>query len=255
MKRTIAVGAMVAMGLTSTVSADVTLTATLGGKAMGRDIKGQSIQYIKGGKMRSETADTVTIFDATSRRMTVINDKKKEAEVYDMAKMAAEIQKTVGAGEPKVSFTPMGQKKELLGKACDGYTLTVTMPVTIGPDTMNLTMTGPAWIAKGAPGSKDYIDFYMEAAKNGMFFGSPQQAKGAGGQMKSMTEMYRAFSQAGGIAYQSEMEMKFEGSGMMASMMNKMGGMTTSTTLTAVSTDPIPDEKFAVPAGYKVVNK
>jgi hypothetical protein len=255
MRPAIAIGTAVVMGLASAAHADVTVTSTVGGKVMGRDMSGQSVHYIKGTKMRMETQNGVSILDAGTRQMIVLNDKKKEAEVFDMAKLGAEIQKNIGAVEPKVSFTPTGQKKDLLGRSCDGYMLTVTIPVTMGNDTLNLTMTGPAWIAKGAPGTKDYIAFYLEAAKNGMFFGSPQQAKAQGGQMKSTTEMYKAFAGAGGIAYQNEMEMKFEGTGMMASMMNKMGGMTTTSTVTAVSTDPIPDDKFTVPAGYKTVNK
>jgi hypothetical protein len=218
-------------------------------------MNGQTVTYIKGSKMRSENANSVFILDASSRQMIVLNDKKKEAEVYDMAKLQTDIQKATGATEPKVSFTPTGQKKELLGRSCDGYMLSISLPYTMGNDTISLTMSGPAWIAKGAPGTKDYQSFYLMAAQHGLFFGSPQAAKAQGAQMKSTTEMYKAFAEAGGIPYQSEMEMKFEGSGMMAGMMNKMGGMSTSTTVTAVSTDPIPDEKFTVPAGWKTVNK
>jgi hypothetical protein len=161
----------------------------------------------------------------------------------------------VGTSEPKVSFTPTGQKKEILGHSCDGYALSISIPMTMGNDTMTLTMSGPAWIAKGVPGTKDYQTFYQMAAEHGLFFGSPEQAKAQGAQMKSTTEMYKAFAATGGVPFQSETEVKFEGSGMMATMMNKMGGASSSQTVTAISTDPIPDDKFTVPAGWKTVNK
>jgi hypothetical protein len=48
--------------------------------------------------------------------------------------------------------------------------------------------------------------------------------------------------------------MRFEGSGMMASMMNKMGGMTMTTDVQAVSSVSIPDATFEVPTGYKTKN-
>lgn len=255
MRRLIAIGALAVLGATSIAQADVTVTSTVSGKVLGRDMNAPSVTYIKGMKMRSETRDSVFILDAATRTMTVLNDKKKEAEVHDMAKLQAEVQKAVGGNAPKVSFTPTGEKKTVNGVSCDGYMLTVTVPMTMGNDTMNMSMTGPAWIAKGAPGTKDYAAFYLAAAENGLFFGTPQQAKAQGAQAKSTVEMYRAFAAAGGIPYQSEMQMKFEGSGMMASMMNRMGSVSTSTTVTSISTDPIPDEKFSVPAGYKTVNK
>jgi hypothetical protein len=254
MKRIVAIGLALCAAI-SPAYADVTITSTVSSKVMGRDMGGQNVAYIKGTKMRHESQDRVFILDAASHQMIVLNDKKKEAEILDMAKIQADVQKAAGAGEPKVAFTPTGQKKTINGTSCDGYTLTITMPMTMGNQSMSITMTGPAWLAKGAPGSKDYAAFYLAAAKNGMFFGSVDQAKQQGAQIKSTTEMYRAFAAAGGMPYESEMEMKFEGTGPMADMMNKMGGMHTKTTVTAVSTETIPDSKFTVPPGYKTVTK
>jgi hypothetical protein len=44
--------------------------------------------------------------------------------------------------------------------------------------------------------------------------------------------------------------MTLEGTGQMAQMMSQMGGMTFTTKVTAITTDPIPDSKFALPEGY-----
>lgn len=41
----------------------------------------------------------------------------------------------------------------------------------------------------------------------------------------------------------------------MASMMSKMGSSSMTITATSVSTDPLSDDLFAIPAGYKVKGK
>lgn len=255
MKRIVVIGALMGLGLASAARADVTVKSAVTVKALGRDMNGQSVHYIKGTRMRSENENTIFIHDATARQMIVLNDKKKEAEVYDMAKLGAEIQKTIGTKEPTVTFTATGQKKDIQGRSADEYMLTITLPVTVGSDTMNLVLSGPAWIAKGAPGTKDYTAFYKAAVENGLFFANPEQARAQGAQMKTTSEMYKAFAAAGGIPVQSEIQIKFEGTGMMAKMMSRMASASTTTMVTSISTDPIPDDKFGIPAGYKTVNK
>ena len=68
-----------------------------------------------------------------------------------------------------------------------------------------------------------------------------------------MAEMYKAIADAGGIPFSVEMGMKIDGAGPMAGMMNKvMGGAAFATTVSSVSTDAVPADKFDVPAGYSV---
>ena len=64
-----------------------------------------------------------------------------------------------------------------------------------------------------------------------------------------MAEVAKALADAG-IAMEQEINVTMEGTGQMAQMMGQMGNMTMKMTVTAISTDPIPDEKFVVPAGY-----
>ena len=78
--------------------ADVTITSTVAGKGMAiKDQSTQSISYIKGSKMRTEMGDVVSILDAVSRQMIMLNAKKKEAEIIDISKMAADMQKNIAA--------------------------------------------------------------------------------------------------------------------------------------------------------------
>jgi hypothetical protein len=232
-------------------TADVTITSVSSGKGtMVKDGSAQSVSYIKGAKMRTEMGDLISILDADARQMIVLNPKKKEAEIIDIAELAADMQKTI-AGEPKVALTPTGQTKTILDRTCAGYTLSIAVPMKMGPSEMTMTMSGPLWVAKGAPGSADYAGFYKKAAESGLFFGNPQLARAQGAQLKSQTEMYRAIAELGGIPYEIDATMRFEGGGMMAGMMNKLGGVGMTTTVTAVTTGPISDDLFSIPAGFK----
>ncbi len=88
------------------------------------------------------------------------------------------------------------------------------------------------------------------AAQKGLFFTDPRAAKAQPGQAKGMTALYNQIAGLG-VAYATELAFSFEGKGMMAQMMNKMGGMTMTGEVTDVSAAPIADSVFEVPAGYK----
>jgi hypothetical protein len=238
--------------------ADVTVISQVTGKGLGKAAESQSIMYIKGLKMRTDSTlgDTPTtmIIDIETQKFISINHKKKEAQVFGMAEFRQDIDKIMKGGQAQASLKPNGQKREVAGKSCDGYDMAVSTPMVIGQDTeMKMVMTGPVFIAKGVPGSADYAKFHLAAAEKGFIMSDPRAAKGAPQQAKGQTELYKAIADIGGIPYSMEMSMKIEGSGPMAGMMNKMmGGAGVSNTVTAVSTDAVAGDKFDIPAGYKI---
>ena len=251
--------ALLVAGLFATPAvADVTLTAQVTGKGIGKAAESQSITYIKGLKMRTDSTlgDTpmTMIVDVETQKFISINHKKKEAQVIGMAEFRQDMDKTMKGGQALASLKPNGQKREVAGKSCDGYDIAVSTPMAIGQDTeMKMVMTGPLFIAKGVPGSADYAAFHRAAAEKGFIMSDPRAARGAPQQAKGMTELYKAIADTGGIPYYMEMTMKVEGGGPMAGMMNKMmGGSAFSNTVTAVSTDAVSGDKFDIPAGYKV---
>lgn len=243
---------MIVLGV-APLSADLTLVQTVSGRGLGDGV--QMTTYFKGTRMRSDTENRISILDVASHQMIVLDTKKKEARIVDMAAIQEGIQKSL-AGETHAQLTATGQTKMVLGRSCTEYTATIGVPMKMGDDALNVLMTGPIWIAKGAPGTADYTGFYKAAAENGMFFGNPDQAKGPGAaQMRSMVELYRQIAALGGVTYETALQTKFEGSGMMAAMMNKVGGFTFISSVTSSATDPIPDAMFEVPAGYKTKTK
>jgi hypothetical protein len=248
---------LVCVSLAGTASADVTIKQKLGGKSMMGPISGESVQYIKGLKMRNDMklmgADTSTILDAATRQMVVLNHTRREAEVYDLTRMTADISK-VTAGDMKASITPTKATRQVAGSTCTVYDMRIAVPMDMKGEKLEMVMAGPVCLVKNGPGQADYAAFYQAAAEKGLFVGDPGQARAQPAQARAMTEMYRQMA-ALGVPFANEYNITFEGSGQLAGMMSKMGGTTMTSELTSASTETLADSMFAIPAGYKVTNR
>lgn len=259
MNRRLIIALVALVALAAPAYADVTVKANVAGKGMGMQGNTQTVTYIKGSKMRTEmtNGDTtrVSIFDLDAQKMYSFDTKKKEADSYDIQRMASDMQKSVQINDMKVSLKPNGKNKDILGKSATGYDMEISLPATMGGENgikMTVTLFGPMWIVKGGPGSADYMNFYKSAVEKGWFFSDPRAAKAQPGQAKAMAEMYRQMAEAGGIAYEQEMNIKMSGDGPMAGMFAKMGNISMATTVTSVDTATLAADLFAVPAGYKI---
>jgi len=233
--------------------ADVTVKQKNGGKMFGKSLSGEGTQYIKGLKMRTDqmVGDNAmtTIIDAGAEQMISLDHEKKEATVIDMKQIATELAKISG-DEIQASLTPTAQTRQVAGATCTVHDMKISVPFAMGKDQLIIAMVGPACLVKGAPGAADFAAFYKAFAEKNLFMGDPRAAKGQPAQAKGMTRWYQEMA-ARGVPYASEMQMKFEGKGMMASIMNKMGGSTMTSEVISISTDSIPDATFEIPAGYK----
>jgi hypothetical protein len=258
--------ALLTLSLAAPAAADVTLKQTMNGKGMGVNGQSTGTAYIKGNKMRSEMQvgdrTQIAIFDLDAQKMYSFDSKKKEADVWDMAAFAAELSKTVDTSAMKATLKPNGQTKQIGGQTANGYDLEISMPAAMGGSkgmTMTVTMTGTTWIAKNAPGTAEYTRFYMAAAEKGWIFSDPRAAKASPGQARATTEMYKQFAEAGGIAYETDMQMKMSSSGgagnPLGGLLARMGNMSMATTIQSVETSPLADDLFAPPAGYKLNQK
>lgn len=235
--------------------ADVTIKQKTGGKALGASMAGEGTQYIKGLKMRMDQTlgkdkdSLTTIIDAGTEQMISIDHGKKEATIIDMKKVAEQLA-AISGDEVTASLTPTSQTRQVAGATCTVHDMKITVPFKMGSDQLMIVMAGPACLVKGAPGAADYAAFYKVFAEKNLFMGDPRAAKGQPGQAKGMTRMYREMAERG-FPYASDVQIKFEGSGMMASIMGKMGGTSMTSEVISVSTGPIPDSTFEIPAGYK----
>jgi hypothetical protein len=246
--------AVLAFAISAPAYADVTIKSTVTGKGLGMSGTTTSVTYIKGLKMRAEATvgskNVTSIYDVDAQKLYILNEKKKEADVWDMGAFSQELSKSVSVEGMRASLTPNGQTKSIGGQNADGYNIDIVVPANVAGNAVTIAMTGTSWIAKGAPGSADYAAFYKGAADKGWIFTDPRAAQGAPGQAKAMAEMYRQFAQIGGMPYESQMDIKAQGEGMVAAMMARMGGMSTTTTTDSVETGPLADDLFVPPADY-----
>jgi hypothetical protein len=234
--------------------ADVTLKQKTGGNGIGVAAAGESTQYVKGLRLRTDQSidgkTTSTIIDAVGKRMITLNHEKKEADVYDMTKLGESLSK-MPISEIKTSVTPTGQTRQIAQSTCTVHDIKVEVPMQMGGGAMSIVMAGPYCLVKNGPGQAEYTAFYRAAAENNFMFGDPRQAKAQPAQAKAMTEMYRKMSELG-VPFATEMNITFAGDGPMAAMMSKMGNQSITTEVTSVSTASIADSLFEIPEGYKV---
>jgi hypothetical protein len=248
--------ALMMCALGAPASADVTLKQKTSGKGpIGGMNEGETTTYIKGLKFRTDQVmggkQISTLMDAGGSLMTMLNHEKKEADVYDMAKIADQIAGQISISDVKASFTPTSQTRQIAGVTCAVHDVSTTVPVKMANMGMTMSMSGPYCLAKDVPGHADFMAFYKAASEKGFIFGDPRAAKAAGGQARAMTEMYRKMAELG-MPLAMDVTIKMEGEGPMAAIMGKMGNGTMSNEAISISTQPIADAMFEIPAGYKV---
>jgi Domain of unknown function (DUF4412) len=238
-------------------AADVTIKASSSGKAMGYDADGITTTYIKGGLMRSDVEvrgkSLSTILDVDKKQMIIINHQKKLAEVFDLGQTAPSM-KELDSGT-HVEMKATGKSRSVVGLNCDEYAMKVSVATQpVEGETVNVVVSGPVCLSGSAPGVADYRAFYTAVAEKGLFFGDPRSAKAQPGQAHGMTELYHKMASAG-IGLATDLAISFEGSGMMASIMERMGKLAFGSEVRSISTDSLPASTFEIPAGYKTKTK
>lgn len=240
--------------------ADVTINATGTGTGLGMSGSTTSSTYIKGLKMRIDSVlgkkSSTTIFDVENQKMYVLDSRRMEADVWDMAAFSQELSKSVTVEGMRTSVKPNGQTKPFAGQNADGYDMEIVVPATIGgADGMPLTMvlSGVTWIVKGAPGTADYAAFYRGAAEKGWIFSDPRAAKGSPGQARAMAEMYAELAKLGGVPYETQLDITAQGEGVMGGLLARIGGLSMTATTDSVKTEPLADDLFQPPADYKLI--
>jgi hypothetical protein len=242
--------------LASTAFADVTLKSKASATGMVGAMAGDTVQYVKGLKMRTDQTTgqgrrTTTIIDVAARQMIVLDNDAKEAQVIDMTSLSESLNK-VGASEITTSITPTGRTRTVAGQSCTVHDLKIAVPMQMGQAKMTMVMSGPQCLVKNGPGQSDIQAFYRAASEKGGFLDATQ-ARTRPAAAKAMTDMYRQMAELG-VPFVSEMKMSIDAAGPMAEMMKKME-TTITTEVVEVSTGSIPSTMFDVPAGYKISKK
>lgn len=245
------------------VHADVTIKQTTNGKVLGESLSSPSTTYIKGNKMRSDTAfgDRVvtSIYDLDAQKLYIFNSKKKEADMWDMAAFAQELSKVVDISSLKSSLKKNGQTREIRGHEAIGYDMETSIESTPNGNpslgTLTINLEGPMWIVQGSPGTAEYSGFYKAAVSRGWVFMDPRTAKTQPGQAKAMAEMYKQAADAGGIPYEFDFQVKMSGGGPLGKIMSRLGNTSFATILVSVDTGSLSDALFLPPSDYRLISK
>ena len=250
--------AFVALGILASAgsaSADVKLVAQMTGRMAGRTASGETVTLIKGTKMRTDQtmggAQLSTIVDLETGKLTTINHKEKQFEVWDVADLGRALKDaSEDSRVAKVRLEPNGETKEIAGLEATGYQLNVSV-ASQAPNgaMMTVNISGPTFLSMTAPGASEYANFYRAAADKGIFFGDPRAAKAQPGSAKAMMAVYQTMAEKG-MPLESTHSMKLAGDGPMAGNFANVGGAEIKSTATSVSDAPLADDVFEVPAGY-----
>jgi hypothetical protein len=204
-----------------------------------------AVIYVKGMKMRTDmkvAGQDMSIFvDVATKQQLMVNNATKE--VTDVGAMMANMPMTVG--DVAVSVKPNGQTKDVLGRSCEGYATTYSMPMTMAGETLTIGSSGVVWVTKDAPGAAEYQAFSKAAAAAGLTSGVFSQ----GPQAKALAQVQAAMTEKG-VPLEQETQITITGTGQMAEMMTRSGAgnMKMTMKVTEVSVDPIPAGTVDMPA-------
>jgi hypothetical protein len=240
------------------VWADVTIKEVISRKAGSQNAKTERTTVVKGLAMwveaRRGNDRQTTVYDAATGRITVMNAGKRRAEIYEAPVVAAAVERKLPSERVTAELAATGRSQEMLGVMCNEYTFVIMAP--IGPTSQVLfSLRGSAWIAQDGPGRDEYMAFARAAEKAKFVFGDFESTRAVLALVRGQTELYRRIAALGGMPYAIDLAFKFEGTGAAISLVNKMASGTFFTASTAIGTDPISEEVFAVPAGWKTITK
>ena len=273
MRKCFAVAAIVAVSMAS-VRADVTVTHSLKMEGAAAAAMGGGAQMprtttrIKGQKSRADIEVggqiITTIGDLVAGQVTVLNAQAKTAVVTTPASVAAG-----GAAIPMpdiaLSFKPTGKKQVIDGQTCEEYEMAMAMNMAdfagqgqMPPEAaemmkgIRMAMNGSVWIARDAPGAAEFTAYNKAASASKLLSAVIGMPPGKSGGLDKMME---AAAGAPGLPYLTELLIAFEGTGPIVDAMKQMGPMKMIQKLERISTEPIADDLFKVPEGYKIEKK
>jgi hypothetical protein len=237
------------------LGASVAVTESAKTTADGKVTSFQVVYSVHGQKMRVHRIrpgdqgrkGLVHVYDAAAGRLVILDRDKQEAEVYDAAKAAAEVEKNLPSDKITTDLKPTGRTRDLLGVKCEDYTFVIKAPLT---DSANLIRSGTACVAKDGPGVQEYVAFF-KAAATVLTAGSVKAPKSVVAADRTDTEFYRRIALLGGMPYAFEMKLEVEGSGLMARMLRGSLTWSREVTTTSVNTDAMQDTDFIIPPGWK----
>lgn len=232
--------ALMSAAIATPVSADVTLqskrTETIP-DAGSRVI--DTTEYRKGLRVRIDSSGPITsnsvIVDAGTGRVVTLYPEGKIAEVADLTSKPA-VPDRGGVPEFKQSITPTGSSRQIAGSTCAVYDFksSVRYPEMERDGAVIMVVEGSMCLVKDGPGQAEFSAVYRAYRAHRVFDAMVQMRP-------EMTEL--------GVPFAMQMTLRMGGDAMTKDVGSSM------TEVVSVSTAPIPDAIFEIPAGYKVIQR
>jgi hypothetical protein len=189
-------------------------------------------EYRKGLKLRTDSTSNglsmTTIIDLSKGRMIMLWHHSKTANVFEPKQLSEYFWKD-NVPPVKPSITPTTHSRQIAGWTCIVHDVKASYSVAkldMLPPTM--VTQGTMCLVKNGPGQADYTAFYQGAGKS------------------------VPFDPSLGVPFASEMTISFKGDEPTSGVM-EWGTYTTE--VSSVSTAPIPDSMFEIPADYRVTKR
>ena len=231
--------ALMCAAIATPVSADVTLAAkrteTVDG---GRTI--DVTEYRKGLRVRTDFSggritSMSTIVDAATGRVVTLFPDGKTAYVSGWMQDPAAPRRG-GIPEYKQSITPTGRSRQIAGSTCAIYDFksSARYPEMEKDGAVIMVVEGSMCLVKDGPGQAEFSAFYRAYRAQGAFDAIAQMHL-------EMTEL--------GVPFVTQMTLSMGGDAMTKEVSSS------TTEVISVSTAPISDAIFEIPADYKVIQR
>lgn len=258
--------------VTSTITITGPVAAMLGGN------NPQMTMRVKGSRARMDIdmmgQKMSNIIDIAAKQITMLMHAQKTAQVMDAQQLVSRMPSAEQMPKMDGKIEPTGQTQEINGQRCSEFRYSVSLDMSnvaanfgaaggtaqmpAGANEMfkdlKMIMSGSLWVSKEGPGVAEYLAFTKEAQQNLISLSPFGRGAGLGG-APGMEDMMRVFSQVDGLTHLAEVEMTFEGNNPMVDMMKSMGTMKMTTRVVELSTQPLADDLFQVPADYTVTKQ
>ena len=231
-------------------------------ESVSQDLAGSSAKFtqitsIRGLTMRVDAipdgGGSTWIYDVAAGSITRLDPSKREASVHDAEAASAEVEREVPDDRVITELSATGRARKVLGADCDEYRFLIRM--TVGADAEEaVLLKGTAWVAKSGPGLPDYLAFHRAAAERRLVFhdpgGSEQGDAGVALALaRGHTELDRRIAALGGMPHAIDLEIG-RGQGRILDLMDQRLHGSQHTAAVAVTTETIPSEALAPPAGW-----
>ncbi len=217
--------------------------------AMNMTQAGREALMVKDHRMRRDLTEQGRsysyLYDLKTKEVTLIDHLMRTAEVRTLASHAR-----TQAGNLRFSIKPTGRQTPLGDWTCEEFTLSASMPVVWGQETVTVGIDGQVWLDRKASERKELAPFMKVVENEDFFAGVPTPGRAASPQVKVFNEVGRKLL-GRGMVCATDVQFKFEGNGPMADLARRTPTRVGMAYETQTDKD-LPDTVFAVPAGYLI---